>query len=1623
MKKFLLFLFAVFLFAGAAVAETLTVTFSELGYANAADVTNVDTKSDIISMVCAKSTGSNAPKYYTASTGLRMYNGNTITIAASAGYEITKIDFICASGYLTNGSADIGSFTNQSWTSDTPASKIIITTSNTSRIQKINVTYEPNTAPGAPAPVTIESDMNIGIDEALVTLTCPTDGATIYYGFSEDAVSNVYSAPFKVYEDCTVYAQAEKDGIKNNVTSEYVAVNATPDPVKIDVTSIDKYSAAVTLTCPTTDATIYYGFSEDAISNEYTETLTIDKPCTIYAVAKIGKTAGEISNQEIKVANRPGPGNGGDVKIVFSDLGYKNNDKITDIECYDTNLTIAAAQNGGSTAPQYSTQARLYTKNILSVKAEEGWAITKIVATGSTTSYALKATVNTGTLTTSGVTTTWTGDAPEVNLTLTATWRGVDLTITYQKVPENVVITNQMDGEVAKVTLTCPTEGVEIYYVTTEGEENDTLPENATFTLYDGTPFTMASTGYVFAYGVNKGAKGAISSKKVNVSDKPEPVVIESVIGDHKATVTLTTETEGATIYYSWSDAEDAVYTEYKEAFETTSGGTLYAYAIKDGIKSEVTSKEIETVIIPSDVTIVCTPEKPRFHASVAIECETEGATIKYGFNENEINTIYTEPLSLTQTATIYAYSEIYGEKSEVKSLEVNVSNDGNVNIISKELGLDNRSSVTTLNNVDDSDITVTFSKGEGPTAPAYYTSGESIRVYKDNTITVSAPEGYEIVSVTMTADNSNHAVSVTPNVGKVTKNGAEVAWDGQPVNSIVFTQGTGTGYIEKMYVLYAPVDANRPEVVEVSDKLNEEGYPVVTMVCPTEGAIIMYSIDNDAMDQTYSEPVILTEVGEHTIYAIAENKGSYSYTKTEYPVEVPMHYATLKDAVTSSTTQESDVYVVGNFEVLYQNGKYLVLTDGESNALIYNDATEYAVGTKISTIHAEIDHFNGRFQFINANLIEGGEGATYAAKEVADLASLSVADNLFDEVVIKGCDITDFENEEGVITLNGVSIALYNTFGIEGIGNTAGCDVRGFVSVSNGELRIVPTEVVGGQEIPTIEDPIFTPADGSLEAGQEIIIYCPTPGTAIYYTMDGSEPTEESEKYDAQNPIVFKESCTIKAKAFSADAAVRMNPSHTVTAVFDLFDPSAPNVIDFNKPGEINFGDGFVLPGTKNDPVTNIVNPFSKGNIVITVENAKGNTTTRFWNASGTYQLRVYNGNKFTINGPKDGKYYISEIKFETAAGTIVLADGESGQYNNKVWTASEYVEPSDVTFSVSSNVQIRTITVILAPCKPKIVQPVFNPESTDLEEGDTIEITCETPGTAIYYTIDGTDPDQKTGTLYEAPIEFEAAMAGKTIKARAFSADSNVAMLPSEIAEATYYLYDRSDRADINYQIDFNDACGLEHYNILPTGTVIPTEPNQSVLVNGTLTFHAVNIDIAPAAQLVCTGEASHPADENLKGTEHANKDVHAYTYELRVEEGATITFTLDSESSGMLRQIDFNLASGQLSLEEGAGKLNGNVWTANGRPATSTYDTESDNAIFRAPVAGSVTFKAEAPTVINGISTSFDVPTAIDEIAAEDAEETAYYTLQGVRVKNPVAGIYIVVRGKNVTKEIVR
>ncbi|MDE6236094.1 MAG: Ig-like domain-containing protein [Muribaculaceae bacterium] len=204
MKKFLLSLAAVAL-ATSAYAESALVTFSNLGYANAEDITTVDTKDSNISIVCDKGTSNNHPKYYNTGTGMRMYSGNTMTVTAASGYEITNIAFKASgTSYVIKASVNTGTYTtdntvNSSWTGN--ATEVVFTTSNTSRTQTIEVTYAATVPVGKePAGLAFPASsfsVGMGQDFTKGTLENPNK-LNVTWASSDEAVATVDQEGFVV---------------------------------------------------------------------------------------------------------------------------------------------------------------------------------------------------------------------------------------------------------------------------------------------------------------------------------------------------------------------------------------------------------------------------------------------------------------------------------------------------------------------------------------------------------------------------------------------------------------------------------------------------------------------------------------------------------------------------------------------------------------------------------------------------------------------------------------------------------------------------------------------------------------------------------------------------------------------------------------------------------------------------------------------------------------------------------------------------------------------------------------------------------------------------------------------------------------------------------------------------------------------------------------------------------------------------------------------------------------------------------------------------------------------------------------------------------------------------------
>lgn len=84
------------------------------------------------------------------------------------------------------------------------------------------------------------------------------------------------------------------------------------------------------------------------------------------------------------------------------------------------------------------------------------------------------------------------------------------------------------------------------------------------------------------------------------------------------------------------------------------------------------------------------------------------------------------------------------------------------------DLGLDDTTPVTGIGLVDET--IVTFDKANGSTAPAYYTSGSAIRVYAQNTITVTAQKSIASVVLTYTGNYFGNE-PLTVSAGTVSRN------------------------------------------------------------------------------------------------------------------------------------------------------------------------------------------------------------------------------------------------------------------------------------------------------------------------------------------------------------------------------------------------------------------------------------------------------------------------------------------------------------------------------------------------------------------------------------------------------------------------------------------------------------------------------------------------------------------------------------------------------------------------------------------------------------------------------------------------------------------------------------
>ena len=313
------------------------------------------------------------------------------------------------------------------------------------------------------------------------------------------------------------------------------------------------------------------------------------------------------------------------------------------------------------------------------------------------------------------------------------------------------------------------------------------------------------------------------------------------------------------------------------------------------------------------------------------------------------------------------------------------------------------------------------------------------------------------------------------------------------------------------------------------------------------------------------------------------------------------------------------------------------------------------------------------------------------------------------------------------------------------------------------------------------VVDPTFDPAPGEAKTdvpvikGTKVSINCGDDPATIYYTTDKSTPTIDSKIY--KEPIEINEDTTIKAVGIKCNSDI-MSVSYKIVTP----DVKLP---EFNPPeGRIIIGSDVEITCDTEDATiyytTDGTEPTKKSDVYkepITVEK---DVTIKAYAVKKNYKDSKIVEASYTVFTPKVENPVFNPVAGEVEVDSYVMiftrTEGATIYYTTdgtKPSTKSNvYKDPIQIVEDTTikavavkegySNSTTKT-SVYTVP-KPKCEAPIFNPDEFEVESGTEIVITASPSDAEIYYTTDGSEPDE-TSTLYKDPVVINENLTLKAI------------------------------------------------------------------------------------------------------------------------------------------------------------------------------------------------------------------------------------------------------------------
>ena len=991
-------------------------------------------------------------------------------------------------------------------------------------------------------PVITPESGNIS-DSTEVTITCATEGASIYYttdGSLPTSASTLYSAPFYIpAASATVQAIAIMEDVMDSEVARaeyvYVAANQVVAPVITPEGGTFTGDVYVKITCATEGARIYYtldGTTPDTTSSTlYTDSIMLLNTTTVKAIA--AKTDMENSEVATETYTLPVTINVDDIAGFYSVSAAAPTDSI---DYYRITDAVTAVYQQGQ---------NLY------IHDASGW----LLIYGAQDSTFVNGDLLQGVKGKHGL---YQGCAQMTYAILPEATQGVAVAPVEKLIGGLAIADNYMYVKLTGVSFTTAanyTTGSTTNGTVSDGSNTITIRNNfrvinASYAIGDRVDIE----GFVSVY------NNAVQIYPISITDNPltvETPVISPDGGDIAVAtqVSITCATEDAIIYYTIDGTTpttaSAVYSAPFSVSETT---TVSAMATKTSMTASAVATQTYTWVgIDTVATPVITPESGNIlsGAAVTITCATEGATIYYtldGTTPTETSAIYTAPLTIVYNTTVKAYAVNAGmadsemaeatytivtslvDEPVISPVGGNVTDTVTVTITCATAGAKIYYTIdgTTPDTLTATEYTAAFTVGETTTVKAIAAkAGMTTSNVVTETYTFPVPVVEEPV-ISPVGGNVTAPVTVTITCATA---GAKIYYttDGTAPDTLTATEYTAaftvsatatvkaiaakagmttSAVVEETYTF--PMEVVETPVITPAGG-NVTAATQVTITCATADAKIYYTIDGttpDTLSSTLYTGAITVSVTT-TVKAIAAKAGmttsdiateTYTFPATTEVTDIAAFYA-----AGAAGTSGAKYTITGAVNVVYQNYMSLYVQDASGWLLIYGsfNGDSYTNGQLLEGVQGEYTTYQGYGQMINFTLPDATQGATVSPviKQVADI----VNDDVYMYVQLSGVYFTEnvtfntSSTTSGTVQQNGSQIGIRNNFRVIDATFTPAEElmIEGFVSVFSGTAQIYPTAISALSSVNTVElQPIYV-SQGAIyvpaNVGDQIEVYTVT--------------------------------------------------------------------------------------------------------------------------------------------------------------------------------------------------------------------------------------------------------------------------------------------------------------------------------------------------------------------------------------------------------------------------------------------------------------------------------------------------------------------------------------------------